>query len=135
MPQLSRKSLPYALALTLCGLAGCGSTSTWEDRVQNLPPPARLSLTDGAYRGVAELVATNGPECPAGRPGIITIGDQRLIYPYTPRITFIAPINADGSLRANTDNATLEGLIGNGDLVFAVRTPTCESRYRLRWVM
>jgi len=32
-------------------------------------------------------------------------------------------------------DAILEGQIGNGDLAFNVRSPTCESRYRLRWVM
>ena len=124
----------------IMAVGGCAPTA-WDDRVQawqvrqGPTSSASFTLTDGTYKGVAELVTASGPDCPAGRNGIITIGDQRLVYAYTPRITFIAPLRADGSLRASMGGATLEGLVGNGDLSFSVRTPTCESRYRLRWTM
>ena len=135
MPYLSQKAVLLVLALV-----GCAPTA-WEDRVQAWQAAqgpnssASFTLIDGTYKGMAELVTANGTDCPAGRSGIITIGDQRLVYAYSPRITFIAPIRRDGSIQSSMSGASLEGRIGNGDLNFSVRTPNCESRYQLLWTM
>ena len=130
------RALPIAV-LSILALAGCGPTA-WEDRAQAWnatphPEGAKFNLIDGNYKGVAELVSATGEDCPAGGAGTLSIGDGRIIYPYTPRITFVAPIGPNGALRAVSGPATLEGRIGDGNLNFAVRTPTCESRYALRW--
>jgi hypothetical protein len=129
--------------LALLALAACASTgkigpSAWEDRLaawQAANPGRRFTLVDGTYKGEAALLSATGPDCPAPRPGIIVIGDGRLMYPYDPATPLIAPIGADGAMRAQAGNATLEGRIGEGSLAFTVRTPSCETAYRLRWYM
>jgi hypothetical protein len=121
-------------------LTACGPTA-WEDRERawRAGPGANATvpfpLVEGTYKGTAELVSATGPDCPAGRPGIITIGDNRLVYSSGARQNFVALIGRDGTVRASAGNATLEGQVGNGNLAFAIRSPTCESRYNLRWVM
>jgi len=134
------------IPLLACALAGCADFDwgtrmpAW--RMQAWPlvttpdaPDATIDLVDGTYKGEAELVSAQGPDCPAGRPGTIGIGDRRLIYPYQSNVVFVAPIRADGGFSATADAATLEGRIEHGKLQFTVRSPSCESRYTLHWTM
>lgn len=165
-----------AFVTAICGLtAACGEpgaftdTGAYEQRAREWlmtqPPGAKLSdfpLVDGTYKGVAEPVTAQDPACSGARAGIITIGDRRLIFPYQPHVTFVVPIQPDGTfstfsapspaprnararasarVRARADapfvpaTGSLDGRVGAGALEFTVRTPGCETRYRLRWVM
>ena len=130
--------VPALFALTL--LSACGPTA-WEDREQawRAGPGATATtgfpLVDGTYKGDAQLISATGPDCPLSRSGIITIGDNRLVYSSGTRQNFVALIAADGTIRGHSGSAALEGRIGNGDLAFTIRSATCESRYALRWVM
>ncbi len=133
--------LPTLTALALAALlTACGPTA-WGEREQAWRAGAGANATtpfpllDGTYKGEAILVSATGPDCPASRPGIITIGDNRLVYSSGTRQNFVALIAADGTIRGQSGTATLEGRIGNGDLAFSIRSATCESRYALRWVM
>jgi len=134
VPRKMKPSLPTAMllpAVLLSMLASaCGPTG-WEDRTAAGGP----GPTDGTYKGRAELVSATGPDCPAPRPGIISVGDQRLFYSYGPNENFVARIGPDGTLLAYSGQGRLEGRIGDGILQFNVRTPGCESRYALRWTM
>ena len=139
MPRPTAVPMLSALAIAAL-LTACGPTA-WEDREKawQAGPGANATtafpLIDGTYKGTAELLSANGPECPTSRPGIVTIGDNRLVYSSGTRQNFVALIARDGSLRSTTGDATLEGQVGNGNLAFTIRSPTCESRYSLRWVM
>lgn len=134
--------VPVLSALALAALtAACDNPSAWDDRAQawRAGPGATATtgfpLVEGTYKGEVQLVSANGPDCPLSRSGIITIGDNRLIYSSGTRQNFVALITPDGTMRAQSGTATLEGRIGNGDLAFTIRSATCESRYALRWVM
>lgn len=130
--------VPALLAVTL--LSACGPTA-WEEREQawRAGPGANAAtgfpLVEGTYKGDVQLISASGPDCPASRSGIITIGDNRLVYSSGTRQNFVALIGADGAIRGQSGSATLEGRVGNGDLGFTIRSATCESRYALRWVM
>jgi hypothetical protein len=130
--------VPALFALTL--LSACGPTA-WEDREQawRAGPGATATtgfpLVDGTYKGDVQLLSATGPDCPLSRSGIITIGDNRLVYSSGTRQNFVALIAADGTIRGHSGTAALEGRVGNGDLAFTIRSATCESRYALRWVM
>ena len=144
--------------------ASWGDTGAYQQRAEawlaTQPPGTPISafpLIDGTYKGVAETVSAQNATCPARRKGIITIGDRRLILPYQPTVTFVAPVQPDGAVIARLTaaattaqgrNATrarraappvvignLDGRIGGGWLEFTVQTPSCETRYKLRWVM
>ena len=130
-------------ALAVCGLtAACGNTSAYQQRVENWQagqppgtPAENFPLVDGTYRGTAELVAAQGMDCPAPRPGNINIGDRWLVWPYQPNLTFVALARPDGTLTARNEGGSLDGKVGAGSLEFTVHTPSCESRYKLRWLM
>jgi hypothetical protein len=137
-------------ALALCGLtAACsdsaptGNSGAYEQRLQawlaaNPPgtPATDFPLVDGTYKGQAQLVSQEGASCPVAKPGTVDIGDRWLIHPYQPNMLFIARIQPDGSFAAwPVPGGTLEGYARAGWLEFTVRTPTCESHYKLRWTM
>ncbi len=157
------------LAVAICGpnaaqAAIWGDTGAYQQRAEawlvTQPPGTPIGafpLIDGTYKGVSYAIAARDAACPAPRPGIITIGDRRLIFPYLPSVTFVAPIQADGAIIAQLIAAppgnakgraatrahravaivvgNLDGRIGGGWLEFTVRTPHCETSYRLRWEM
>lgn len=167
---MPRWSAPL-LAVAVCGLTAAGAGASvfggtgayWERAEAWLAtqptgtPISAFPLVDGTYKGVAETVVAQGASCPAADPGTITIGDRRLIFPFSPNVIFIAPVQPDGSLVARivaipptaprgrggaraavpppAPIGSLDGRIGGGALEFTVRTPSCETRYRLRWVM
>lgn len=139
MPRPTAVPMLITLA-TAAMLTACGPTA-WEDREQawRAGPGATATvpfpLVDGTYKGTAQLVSANGPDCPVSRDGIITIGDNRLVYSSGTRQNFVALIGRDGSIRGSAGSATLEGQVGNGTLTFAIRSSSCESTYALRWVM
>ena len=169
MPRWSAALLAIAVCgPTAAGAAVLGDTGAYQDRADawlaTQPPGAPISafpLIDGTYKGVAQVVSAQVAGCPMARPGIITIGDRRLIFPYQPDMIFIAPVQPDGTLiarvgitiptvaggrgaaRAGRNAApaapatigSLDGRIGGGWLEFTVRTPSCETRYKLRWTM
>lgn len=133
--------VPALSALALATLlTACGQTA-WDEREQAWRAGAGANATtpfpllDGTYKGDVQLVSASGPDCPASRYGIITIGDNRLVYSSGTRQNFVALIAPDGTVRGQSGTATLEGRVGNGDLAFTIRSATCESRYALRWVM
>lgn len=119
------------VAMAVLALGGC--QSAWEDRTRDAARP--VVLVEGTYKGEVALVSASGPQCPGGAAGIIVLGDGRLIHAHSPRHNFVALIGADGGVRASAGDATLEGQVGVGQLGFTVRSPGCESRYTLRWVM
>jgi hypothetical protein len=126
-------------ALLPLGLAGCGG---WNDMLLNYAsnqspelPPLESDKVDGSYKGGVTLVATQSPACPASSFGQIEIGDQTLYFAYQPNTMFVAPIRPDGSVYAVSGPSVLDGKLTGGRLAFTVRTPVCESRYNMRYVL
>ncbi len=165
MPKMPRWSAVLP-ALALAGLtatagAAHAQSAAYQQRADEWlaaqppgTPPGNFRLIDGTYKGEAVNAAAQDGACPVARPGTIDIGDRRLIFPYLPNVTFIAPVQADGSLtarilppppsgpvrvRANPPPmapiASLDGRIADGWLEFTARAGGCESHYRLRWTM
>jgi hypothetical protein len=128
-----------SLALLALGLAGCqGWNNAVLTSVSSRPsnqPPDLVDKIDGNYKGPAALVAAQSPACPPGSFGKIEMGDQTLYFAYTPATIFVAPVLPDGTIHAVSGPAVLDGTVGGGRLIFTVRTPECESRYNLRWVL
>lgn len=160
MPRWSAALFAVALAAPAAATAAVwGDTGAYQQRADawlaTQPPGTPITafpLIDGTYKGISEPVSAQDATCPAAQSGIMIIGDRRLILPYQPTVTFVAPVQPDGAVIARLTTAgprapntrrpappivvgNLDGRIGGGWLEFTVRTPRCETRYRLRWVM
>lgn len=119
-------------------LAGCtGNLVSAPVRVgaNKVVPATPGELYDGSYQGSATLVRALGPACPR-RPsyGVVEIGDAVLVLPYTPELTFSVPVLRDGTMRLEGDGISLRGRIVGNQLGFVVRTPKCETLYRMHYV-
>ena len=130
---------PFVVPILALGLAGCSALNpTVLGDVNSRPPelPKReADKIDGDYKGEALLVAAVSPACPGSSDGRVEIGDQKLYFAYQPDILFVAPVRPDGSLYAVSGPSVLIGKLSHGELTFSVRTPVCESRYALRYVL
>jgi hypothetical protein len=120
-------------------LAGCGGdrlAAPVRTGANGVTRPATIAeLYDGSYQGRAVLVSATGPNCPVWpRNSVVEIGDATLVYPYLPNLVLAAPVARDGSLYAQAGPAVLDGRIFNNRLEFAVRTPSCQSRYSMHFV-
>ncbi len=114
------------LVLGLLSVAGCSVFSPGD----SVPPASVSGKFDGNYQGTSELVkATGKAGCPAGRPGVIEIGDGSLSYAYAPNIVFNTHLLPGGELKANAGDFTLQGRIDGNHLTMTVESPDCESTY------
>lgn len=98
-------------------------------------PATPPELFDGSYQGRGYLVRASAPGCPdRPRYGVVEIGDAVLVYPYTPMLVLSAQIARNGTMHGQAGPATLDGRIVGDRLDFTVRTPQCESRYRMHYI-
>lgn len=134
MPKLA----PMAALLAL-GLAGCSGLNNtlqnWANARAPELPSGESDKVDGNYKGAVFLAAAQSPACPGSDFGKIEIGDRKLYFAYRPEILFVAPILSDGTLYAVSGPSVLSGTLIDGRLAFTVRTPVCESRYNMRYVL
>ncbi len=128
---------PCALALILA-VAGCGADLSPRVRVgeQGVTRPAtRTELYDGSYQGRVRLVRAIGPACPRWPGyGVVVIGDATLYYPYEPDLNFAAPVTREGTMHDRIGPAVLDGRIAGNQLAFTIKTPQCQSYYRMHFV-
>ena len=98
-------------------------------------PAIPSELFDGSYQGRSYLVRAAGPGCPLEpRHGVVEIGDALLIYPYTPNLVLAAQVAPNGTMHTTAGPAVLDGRVVGDQLVFTIRTPLCESRYRMHFI-
>lgn len=125
--------------ISAAALGGCGGhqlAAPVRTGVNGVTRPATpAELYDGSYQGWATLVGANAPGCPVWpREGVVEIGDATLVYPYLPNLVLAAPVAPDGSMHARAGRAVLDGRIVNDHLEFIIRTPNCQSLYRMRFI-
>ncbi|MBV8524375.1 MAG: hypothetical protein JOY71_19975 [Acetobacteraceae bacterium] len=105
-------------------LAGCAGSEQ----------PANLfDKISGDYKVARAEAVSQSPNCPPIQPGILEIGDHRLVFAYAPQAIFMAPIASDGSVHDRTGGISLDGRVAAGWATFTITSPVCQVRYELAW--
>ncbi len=126
-----------ATLLALLLVTGCtGYNNAIFSAVNHLPPTLPADAKDrisGNYKGMPVILASTGA-CPATSEGLIEVGDATVYFAYQPGVIFVAPVQPDGHVHAQTGASTLDGTVRDGHMDMTVTTPVCTTRYRMRWL-
>ena len=141
------KVVAFAAAVGMLALGACSSPiykstlNTYNLTIARLQlaqsselPSNQLDRVNGTYKGVITLVEAHNPNCPPTQWGIIDVGDDTLMLPYTPAVIMSVAVQPDGRLHGQAGTTVLDGVLRDGWLNFTVSSPACTSRYNFRYV-
>ena len=124
------RALPWVAIAAAGLLGGCALVSPGDP----VPPASVSGRFDGSYQGVSRLVRAAVPGCPAGRQGVLQIGDGVLTLAYTPVVVFSTHVLPDGRLEGNAGPVSLQGRIVGNHLGMTIDSPACRTDYNADYV-
>ena len=91
---------------------------------------------DGSYQGTIRAVSAKGPTCfVEGGERVLMVGDGVLWYAYNPATLFTVPVKSDGAIEGVAGDMTLSGQVKGNHLEATVKSPACESRISMDYVL